>query len=212
MNEQVLYKQYMETVFNYFRHFIELSREEFDAISPYFEIRKFDKRTKVLKIGETDNYFNIIMKGIARKYLMVKKKEVTIQLSTEGHMIHSELSFNLQQPSDCIIETIEPVTFLSMSYDNIQLIYQQFPKTEKLGRMIITEMFIKKDQRDFKQLNRTTRERFLEYMQNHPDMLQRVPQKYLASYLNIKPETFSRLKHLLRLRKAVPAKDSGSVD
>jgi len=208
MNEQVLYKQYMETVFNYFRHFIELSREEFDAISPYFEIRKFDKRTKVLKIGETDNYFNIIMKGIARKYLMVKKKEVTIQLSTEGHMIHSELSFNLQQPSDCIIETIEPVTFLSMSYDNIQLIYQKFPKTEKLGRMIITEMFIKKDQRDFKQLNRTTRERFLEYMQNHPDMLQRVPQKYLASYLNIKPETFSRLKHLLRLRKTVPAKDN----
>jgi len=208
MNEQVLYRQYMETVFNYFRHFIELSREEFDAISPYFEIRKFDKRTKVLKIGETDNYFNIIMKGIARKYLMVKKKEVTIQLSTEGHMIHSELSFNLQQPSDCIIETIEPVTFLSMSYDNIQLIYQKFPKTEKLGRMIITEMFIKKDQRDFKQLNRTTRERFLEYMQNHPDMLQRVPQKYLASYLNIKPETFSRLKHLLRLRKTVPAKDN----
>jgi len=208
MNEQVLYRQYMETVFNYFRHFIELSRVEFDAISPYFEIRKFDKRTKVLKIGETDNYFNIIMKGIARKYLMVKKKEVTIQLSTEGHMIHSELSFNLQQPSDCIIETIEPVTFLSMSYDNIQLIYQKFPKTEKLGRMIITEMFIKKDQRDFKQLNRTTRERFLEYMQNHPDMLQRVPQKYLASYLNIKPETFSRLKHLLRLRKTVPAKDN----
>jgi len=208
MNEQVLYKQYMETVFSYFRHFIELSREEFDAISPYFEIRKFDKRTKVLKIGETDNYFNIIMKGIARKYLMVKKKEVTIQLSTEGHMIHSELSFNLQQPSDCIIETIEPVTFLSISYDNIQLIYQKFPKTEKLGRMIITEMFIKKDQRDFKQLNRTTRERFLEYMQNHPDMLQRVPQKYLASYLNIKPETFSRLKHLLRLRKTVPAKDN----
>jgi len=208
MNEQVLYKHYMETVFNYFRRFIELSREEFDAITPYFEIRKFDKKTKVLKIGETDNYFNIIMKGIARKYLMVKKKEVTIQLSTEGHMIHSELSFNLQQPSDCIIETIEPVTFLSMSYDSIQLIYHKFPKTEKLGRMIITEMFIKKDQRDFKQLNRTTRERFLEYMQNHPDMLQRVPQKYLASYLNIKPETFSRLKHLLRPRKTVPAKDS----
>lgn len=208
MSEQVLYKQYMENVFNYFRQFIDLSREEFDAIAPYFEIRKFDKKTKVLRIGEIDRYFNIIMKGIARKYLMVKKKEVTIQLSTEGHMIHSELSFNLQQPSDCIIETIEPVTFLSMSFDNLQLIYDQFPKTEKLGRKIITEMFIKKDQRDFKQLNRTTRERFLEYMHTHPDMLQRVPQKYLASYLNIKPETFSRLKHLLRPRRNVPAKDS----
>ena len=138
---------------------------------------------------------------------MVKKKEVTIQLSTEGHMIHSEISFNMQRPSDCIIEAIEPVTFLSMSYDNIQAIYQKYPKTEKLGRMIITEMFIKKDQRDFKQLNKTTRERFLDYMHNHPDMLQRVPQKYLASYLNIKPETFSRLKHLLRPKRNLPPKE-----
>jgi CRP-like cAMP-binding protein len=155
----------------------------------------------VLKIDETDGYFNIIMKGLARKYLLVNKKEITIQLSTEGHMIHSEISFNLQKPSDCIIEAIEPVTFLSMSYTNLQMIYEKYPKTEKLGRMIITEMFIKKDQRDFRQLNTTTRERFLDYMHNHPDMLQRVPQKYLASYLNIKPETFSRLKHLLRPKK-----------
>ena len=204
MKEQILYKSYLENVYQYFRRFVDMSQEEFALIAPHFEVRKFDKKTKVLKIGEVDRYFNIIMQGIARKYLMVKKKEVTIQLSTEGHMLHSELSFNLQQPSDCIIETIEPVTFLSMSYDNIQMIYKKFPKTEKLGRMIITEMFIKKDQRDFKQLNRTTRERFLEYMQNHPDMLQRVPQKYLASYLNIKPETFSRLKHLLRPKRNVP--------
>jgi CRP-like cAMP-binding protein len=201
MNEQILYKHYLETVYAYFRRFVDMTRDEFDLIAPYFEIRKFDKKTKVLKVGDVDKYFNIIMKGIARKYILVKKKEVTIQLSTEGHMIHSEISFNLQKPSDCIIETIEPVTFLSMSYENIQLIYQKYPKTEKLGRMIITEMFIKKDQRDFKQLNKTTRERFLDYMHNHPAMLQRVPQKYLASYLNIKPETFSRLKHLLRPKR-----------
>jgi len=207
MNEQILYKQYLDTVLAYFRRFIDLSHEEFDLIAPFFEIRKFDKKTKVLKTGETDGYFNIIMKGLARKYLMVNKKEVTIQLSTEGHMIHSEISFNLQKPSDCIIEAIEPVTFLSMSHANIQMIYEKLPQTEKLGRMIITEMFIKKDQRDFKQLNKTTRERFLDYMHDHPDMLQRVPQKYLASYLNIKPETFSRLKHLLRPKRNVPVKE-----
>jgi CRP-like cAMP-binding protein len=207
MNEQILYKHYLDTVHNYFRRFVDMSREEFDLIVPYFEIRKFDKKTTVLKIGETDIYFNIIMKGLARKYLPVKKKEITIQLSTEGHLIHSELSFNLQQPSDCIIEAIEPVTFLSIKYEHVQMLYKKIPKTEKLGRLIITEMFIKKDQRDLKQLYRTTRERFLHYMQNHPDMLQRVPQKYLASYLNIKPETFSRLKHLLKTKKNTPVKE-----
>jgi hypothetical protein len=81
------------------------------------------------------------------------------------------------------------------------MIYEKFPDTERLGRLIITDMFIKKDFRDLDQLKKTTRERFLEYMQNHPNMLQRVPQKYLASYLNIKPETFSRLKHLLQVKR-----------
>ncbi len=201
MNDVALYKLYMENLLKYFRRFIDMSQEEFDLIAPYFVIRKFDKKVKMVKIGEVDNHFNIIVKGLVRKYLLVKKKEITLQLSTEGHMIHSEISFNTRQPSDCIIETIEPSIFISISHANIQEIYEKYPKTERLGRLIIAEMFIKKDFRDFDQLNKSTRERFLEYVQNHPDMLQRVPQKYLASYLNIKPETFSRLKHLLRPKK-----------
>lgn len=201
MTDTLQYKQYLENLHRYFQKFVQLSHEEFDMIAPYFEMRKFDKKVKVVKIGEVDRYFNIIAKGLVRKYIMVKKKEVTIQLSTEGHMIHSEISFNFQQPSDCMVETIEPTIFLSITYANLQLVYERFPQTEKLGRLIITDMFIKKDFRDLAQLKKSTRERFLEYINNHPDMLQRVPQKYLASYLNIKPETFSRLKHLMRPKK-----------
>jgi CRP-like cAMP-binding protein len=203
MVDVVLHKRYLDTLYHYFLKFGEMAREEFDLVAPAFEMRTFNKKTKLLLVGETDKYVNIIMKGLVRKYMIVKKKEITTQLSVEGQMIHSEISFNLQQPSECIIETIEPTTFLSVSYENLQRLYERYPKTERLGRMIITEMFIKKDQRDFEQLNKTTRERFLDYIQNHPDMLQRVPQKYLASYLNIKPETFSRLKHLLRPKRAM---------
>ena len=162
MNEAVLHKHYFQNLYNYFRRFVNISGEEFDQLTPYFEIRKFDKKAKMVKIGEVDLYFNIIMKGLVRKYIMVKKKEVTIQLSTEGHMIHSEISFNLQQPSDCIVEAIEPTTVLSISYANLQVIYEKFPDTERLGRLIITDMFIKKDFRDLDQLKKTTRERFLE--------------------------------------------------
>lgn len=63
---------------------------------------------------------------------------------------------------------------------------------------MIGEMYVKKSLRDLAHLRLTTRERFLQYVKRHPDMLQRVSQKYIASYLNIKPETFSRLKHLLK--------------
>ena len=188
----------MEKIHQYFNGFLPLTDEEFEQLLPYFEMREFGKKQQVVKYGEVDEYFNIILKGLVRKYTIVGKKDVTLQLSIEGQMIHSEISFNTQTPSDTVVEAIEPTLFLSMSYKNLQEVYNKFPKIEKLGRLVITYMFIKKDFRDFSQLKKTTRQRFVDYMKSHPDMLQRVPQKYIASYLNIKPETFSRLKHLMK--------------
>ncbi len=192
------YIKYIEKIYQYFNGFVPLTHEEHEQILPYFEFREFSKKQLVVKSGEIDEYFNIILNGLVRKYIIVGKKEVTLQLSIEGQMIHSEISFNTQTPSNTIVEAIEPTLLLSMSYKNLQIVYNKFPKIEKLGRLVITYMFIKKDFRDFSQLKKTTRQRFLDYMKSHPDMLQRVPQKYLASYLNIKPETFSRLKHLMK--------------
>lgn len=194
------YTRYLDKIHTYFNRFLYLSKDEFNELMTYFEVRHFDKKQQIVKLGEIDNSFNIIMKGLARKYTMVGKKDVTLQLSIEGQVIHSEISFNTRTPSDVIVETIEPTIFLSINYDNLQKIYEVNPKTEKLGRLLITYLFIKKDYRDFSQLKKTTRERFMDYMLSHPDMLQRVPQKYIASYLNIKPETFSRLKHLMKDR------------
>lgn len=196
-----MYTTYLENVHAYFNKFLPLSDEEFKDLTQFFEFREFDKKEQIVKLGEIDIYYNIILKGLVRKFVMVGKKDVTMQLSTEGQMIHSEISFNRQVPSEAIVETIEATILLSISYDNLQLIYKMNPRIERLGRLLITHMFVKKDFRDFAQLKKTTRERFLDYMNSHPAMLQRVPQKYIASYLNIKPETFSRLKHLMRMKK-----------
>ena len=116
-------------------------------------------------------------------------------------MVQSEISFHKRIPSDVILETLEPTTMICMDYDGVQEALRKVPNAEKLGTYILTYMFIKKDIRYYSQLKNSTRERFLEYMNVHPHMIQRVPQKVLASYLNIKPETFSRLKHLVRPSK-----------
>jgi len=168
---------------------------------PYIEIREYDKKVKVTKEGEVERYFNIIARGLVRKYIPLKKGEQTIQLAVEGHMISSELSFFYRTPSTSVVETIEPTVLLSISYESLEQLYHQHPKFERLGRLIITDLFVRKDHRFFDQLRKNTRERFLEYIKTHSHMLQRVPQKYIASYLNIKPETFSRLKHLMRPQK-----------
>lgn len=186
----------------YLQRFGDLNRVALDQLIPFLEIRRFDKKTVLVHQGEVDHYLNVVIKGLIRKYVPQSKKgEVTLQLATEGHLIQSEISFHHRTKSEVVIETLEPTTVVSIQYDKMKRALDTVPGMEQLGQAIIKHMFIAKDARYFEQLNKSTRERFLEYIQNHPHMLQRVPQKILASYLNIKPETFSRLKHLLLQRK-----------
>jgi CRP-like cAMP-binding protein len=191
-------ESYWNLLHEFLNRFVNLSEEEFNQWKPYFEIREFGKRSVLVNKGEVDNYINIVAQGLVRKYMKVKKGEATLQISPEGHMIHSERSFHFRQPSEVVVETIEPSVLLSISHDKLEMLYQNFTLSEKLGRLFATQMFIIKDKRFFDILKKSTREIFLDYIKMHPQMLQRVPQKFIASYLNIKPETFSRLKHLLK--------------
>lgn len=98
------------------------------------------------------------------------------------------------------METIEPTTFLSFSRESIETLYAKDLKWQKLGRLIITDLFLQKENWDLERMLYNTQDRFVRFVSNNSNLFQRVPQKYLASYLNIQPETFSRLKHLLRTR------------
>jgi CRP-like cAMP-binding protein len=139
----------------------------------------------------------MVVKGLVMKYVRVKKNDMILQLATEGHVIHSEISFLTRTPSLVFVETLEPTIMVSLTYDKMEEALDKFPQGERLGRLILTGMYVKKEESRYFRLLRSARERFLDYLNAHPHMLQRVPQKYLASYLNIKPETFSRMKHLV---------------
>ncbi len=195
-----LYKKAIENLYIYLSRFEPLTRDEWDQMLGYIEIREFGKKAAVIHKGEVERYINVVASGVVRKYLPLKE-EVTVQLASEGHLIHSELSFYNRVPSGAVIETIEPTILFSISYDSLQELYDRHPAAERIARLVISDLFVKKDKRFFDQLQTSTRDRFMEYIRTHPELVQRVPQKYIASYLNIKPETFSRLKHLLRPSK-----------
>jgi CRP-like cAMP-binding protein len=174
-----------------------ISVDDLKMLLSYCEIRQVDKRTILVKEGDVDNYLNMVVKGLVMKYVKVKKDDMILQLATEGHVIHSEISFLTRTPSLVFVETLEPTIMVSLTYDKMEEALDKFPQGERLGRLILTGMYVKKEESRYFRLLRSARERFLDYINSHPHMLQRVPQKYLASYLNIKPETFSRMKHLV---------------
>jgi CRP-like cAMP-binding protein len=185
--------------FQFLHKFVTLSEDEFDEyIKPYTEVRHFRKKQIITKEGEVENYFNFITKGLVRKYYKKGRTEINTQISTEGHIIHAQESFHSRTPSEYFVEAIEPATMVSITYDNLEKIYSSSHKMEKLGRLVITFTMVVKDRWQMSMIKHTPRERFIDFVHKNPDLLQRVPQKYLASYLNIQPETFSRFKHLLR--------------
>ena len=185
--------------FQFLHKFVTLSEEEFaEQIQPNAEIKHFRKKQLISKENEVEDNLYFITKGLARKYYKKGKAEINTQISTEGHMIHVQESFHSRIPSEYFVEAIEPTTTVSITYDNLEKIYSRSHKMERLGRLVITFSMVIKDRWHMNMVKLTPRERFLDFVHKNPELLQRVPQKYLASYLNIQPETFSRFKHLLR--------------
>jgi CRP-like cAMP-binding protein len=189
----------------YIDQFIDLPVEELEALINSIEVRSVDKKVRLTDINETEKYLYFVIKGLARKYFYKGKEEIITQIAKEGELISSSVSYFSGLPSGYVIETIEPTTFYSLHFDRAEQLYSRYPKLERLSRLVITELFLQKEVWELERIRYSTKERFLRFMTDNPELFQRVPQKYLASYLNIKPETFSRLKHLLRTKKSSDA-------
>lgn len=185
--------------FDFLNKFVSLDESEFDsAIRPRIQLRRFNKKEVITQAGETEQYLNFVSKGLVRKYFRKGDEEIITQISLEDQMIHSQESFYSQSPSDYFVEAIEPTTLLSVSRQDLDTIFSTSANMERMGRKIVTFVLVLTERWQMSLLKMSPRERFIAFVQNNPELLQRTPQKYLASLLNIQPETFSRFKHLLK--------------
>lgn len=189
----------LELFLSFLNKFVPLDAEEFHRIFlPHIETRNFRKKEIITHSGEVEDYINFVGRGLVRKYFVNEGSEIITQIAREGQIIHSQVSFYSESPSDYTLEAIEPTTLLSVSKKNMEAVYSTNADMERMGRLIVTYIMIVNDRWQMSLLKQAPRERFLQFVQNNSELMQRVPQKYLASLLNIQPETFSRFKHLLK--------------
>lgn len=189
----------METVLRqYLDKYLILSNEELAMIKEHLEVRQFSKRSMVIREGETEQYLNLVITGILRKFFYKGSQEVITQLPNEGCLVSSSVSFLSQSPSQYFIEALEPVTLVSLSKESLDNLYVKMPRMQRLGRLITTDLYLHKEEIEQDHICLDVKQRFMKFVREYGNLLQRVPQKYIASYLNIKPETFSRLKHHLK--------------
>lgn len=186
-----------------FENYIDLSDQELDAICESIEVHNYDRGVRITDIGDTENHVYFVVKGLVRRYFYRQKDEIIIQFAKEGKLICSFISFFGNKPSGEIVETIAASVLYAIDRNCIEQLCQKFPRIQSLYTAIMKQAFLNAEAKANEKLNLNAKERFLKFMEENRDLFQRVPQKHIASYLNIKPETFSRLKHLMQKKAEV---------
>jgi CRP-like cAMP-binding protein len=183
--------------------FVVLSEEDFALLAGKIVVRSFDRREMLLRPGEVEQYMNFVVTGLVRMYFYKGRTEVITNIAKEQELVAASASFLSGRPSNYYLETIEPTTLLSIDRGHLEQIYRQSPRIERVGRLMTTQFVLQKEEWEHDIMRLDTRDRFTRFVERNPELLQRVPQKYLASYLNMKPETFSRQKNMMRKRTGV---------
>src|SRR2546429_7742162 len=160
--------------------YADLANEELEIIRPRLEVRELGKREVLLRIGEQEQHLNLVIKGVLRKYFYKGREEVITQLAKEGDLISSSVSFFSGQPSQYTIEALEPTVLLSLSRQKLEELYELNPGLERLGRLVITDLYLTKEKWEQDHIQFDIRERFVNFVHNNAELIQRIPQKYIA--------------------------------
>jgi CRP-like cAMP-binding protein len=180
-------------LFDFISKYISLTEDEKNAILSLDLFRSVKKGTILLKKGQKsrDEYF--ILKGCIRKYYIINGEEKTTAFFTEMENLTPHCVKN-NAPSEYFISCVED-SILTVSNSDMGIeINSKFPKFEIMCR-IFSEELLAKQQIDFDEFKTSSpEERYLNLQQKRPDLIQRVPQHQLASYLGIKPQSLSRLR------------------
>ncbi|SRR6056297_492772 len=182
-----------DILFNFISKYVTLSEEEKSAILSLGVFHSFNKGTVLLKEGESskDGYF--VLKGCLRKYYIIDGEERTTAFYTEMEGITPHTVIN-KVPSEYYLACVEDSLITVSDADMEVEMFAKFPKFEILCRVLSEELLAKK-QIDFDEFKiASPEERYLNLLQNRPDLIQRVPQYQLASFLGIKPQSLSRLR------------------
>ena len=180
-------------LFDFISKYVSLTEDEKNAILPLDIFRSVKKGTTLLKEGQNSKESYFVLKGCIRTYYIIDGEEKTTAFYTEMESLTPPCVVN-KTPSDYFVSCLED-TILTVSDADMEVeINGKFPKFEIMCKMLSEEL-LAKQRIDFDEFKTSSPEqRYLNLLQKRPDLIQRVPQHQLASYLGIKPQSLSRLR------------------
>ena len=184
-----------ELFFQSLRSKVPFTDEELSIVAKYLTPKKLRKKQYLLQEGDVCKFTAFVEKGALRAYTIDEKGgEHIIQFALEGWTISDMYSFLTGEPATYTIDALEDSELVLMSTSAHEELLRILPKYETHARLMITGAYIAMQRRITASMTQSIEERYAAFTAKYPNIVQRVPQHMIASYLGLTPETLSRVR------------------
>lgn len=194
MNTPAVPKQYLEHIHAYLLRYGPVSKKATEYLLKHISVLEVKKSEIVINPGSPNYNLYFIYKGVLRGYIMDGKKEITTWINEEDEISGTIRNFGTLLPSNEIVQALEDSTLLVLPNEMIENLYEKFPETNKIGRLILAENYQDAEERAFIARISSAEERYRRFMTYRGNLVNRISLKYIASYLNMNLETLSRIR------------------
>ena len=174
---------------------VSLSDREKETILSKIEIKHYKAKTVLLNAGEICKHSYFVNSGILRSFNINDNiVEHVLQFACEGWWIGDMYSLITQKPGNLYVEVNEDAEVVLLSKENQEELFQEISKLERFFRILTENSLVANQERIMDNLSLSAEERFEKFCSKYPTLIQKVPQKQVASYIGVTPEFFSKMK------------------
>ena len=185
----------MQSILENIAKHVTLTPEEQELFLSKTETRQFKVKTILLSAGEVATCTYFVNSGILRSFNINDNIiEHVLHFACEGWWIGDMYSYISEKPGNLFIEVLEDAEVVIITKENHQKLYQEIPKLERFFRILAENSLVAHQERLMDNLSLTAEERFEKFCSKYPTLIQKVPQKHIASYIGVTPEFFSKMK------------------
>jgi CRP-like cAMP-binding protein len=174
---------------------VSLTPEEATLFLSKVETKQHKAKTILLSSGEISKHTFFVNSGVLRSFNINDNIiEHVLHFACEGWWIGDMYSYISEKPGNLFIEVLEDAEVVSISKEKHQELYEKIPKLERFFRILAENSLVAHQERLMDNLSLTAEERFEKFCKKYPSLIQRLPQKQIASYIGVTPEFFSKMK------------------
>lgn len=182
----------------YLNQFHSLSSAEYALLTQNLRVKSFKKGEVLVAPGQIQREMYFVKSGVQMSYFDNHGKNHVLAFTYAPNLCAVPDSFSFQKPSKYFLSCVSDSELASLSFNTLQDVLDQSPAIERLYRVMSQVVLVGVMDRHVELQSRSMEERYVAFCQRSPHLLQQVPHKYIASYLNIDPTNFSKLYNTVK--------------